>query len=59
MFGVVIKGRFITGTSQDDEGKAKESVLNLLKEKLASVSCLEIDDIFQFRIDSVEMEKLN
>lgn len=58
MFGIEIKGRFITGTSQDDEEEAKESIVNLLKEKLASVSCLNTDDVFHFRIDSVKMEKL-
>lgn len=58
MFQVVIKGRFMTGTTQDDEEKAKETTVKLLKEKLASASCLEIDDIFQFRIDSVETEEL-
>lgn len=53
-----INGTFITGSTIDDLEEAKKSSLSLLKERLSRASLLETSDVFQFIIDSVDVEKL-
>lgn len=58
MFEIVITGRFMTGSTQDNENEARETAVNLLKEKLSSAGCLDPHDLFQFELDSVEAKEL-
>lgn len=55
---IVIKGRFITGTTVDDEEQAKEIVRDLLRDKLRQAGCLERDQVFEFIEESIEAEPL-
>lgn len=58
MFEVVIKGKFITGITIDDEEKAKATVKEILEERLQAARCLKPDGIFEFKLESIEAERL-
>jgi len=58
MYEVIIKGKFITGTTVDEEEKAKKVVRDLLRDKLRHASCLERDQVFEFVEESIEVSPL-
>lgn len=58
MFEIVIKGKFITGVTIDDEEKAKATVKKLLEDRLDVARCLTPSGIFEFKLESIEAEKL-
>lgn len=55
MYEVIIKGKFITGTTVDEEEKAKKVVRDLLRDKLRHADCLERDQAFEFVEESIEV----
>lgn len=58
MFEIVIKGKFITGTTVDDEEKAKKVCKDLLLDKLEGAGVAGKDGIFDFRVEAIEAERL-
>ncbi|MDO9334189.1 MAG: hypothetical protein Q7T57_06690 [Dehalococcoidales bacterium] len=54
MFEITIKGKFVTGTTIEDEEQAKEATLNLLKKMLKEASLLGPSQVFEFYVESVE-----
>lgn len=58
MFEIVIKGKFITGTTQDDEETAKKQCKDLLLDKLEKAGVVGKDGLFEFQVLSVEAERL-
>ena len=55
---VTIRGKFMTGTTIDDEEKAKQVTKDLLLSKLKEASCLEPTDVFQFQLESIKVDRL-
>jgi len=55
---VIIKGKFITGTTVDNEENAKKVVRDLLRDKLRQANCLERDQVFEFVEESIEVNPL-
>jgi len=58
MFEVVIKGKFITGTTVDDVEKAKKVCKDLLLDKLETAGVAGKDGIFDFKVEAIEAERL-
>lgn len=58
MFEIVIKGKFITGTTADAEETAKKQCEDLLLDKLQRAGISGKDGLFEFRVESVEAERL-
>lgn len=58
MYTVTIKGKFITGTTVDDEEQAKRVVRDLLREKLRQADCLEREQVFEFVEETIEVTPL-
>lgn len=58
MFEIVIKGKFITGTTVDDEEKAKKVCKDLLLDNLERAGVAGKDGIFDFRVEAIEAERL-
>jgi len=62
LFSVVIKGKFTTGTTQDDEEEAKKMALDFLLWKLREAGIIanpgEPSGPFEWVLESVEMDSL-
>lgn len=58
MHTVTIKGKFITGTTVDDEEQAKRVVRDLLRDKLRHAGCLEREQVFEFVEETIEVTPL-
>jgi len=55
---VTICGKFMTGTTIDDEEKATQVTKALLLSKLKEASCLKPTDLFQFQLESIKVDRL-
>jgi len=57
---IVIKGKFVTGTTVDDEEQAKETCKKLLEDKMAEAGIADENHglLFQWIPESVEAERL-
>ncbi|MBA7674937.1 hypothetical protein ES703_83165 [subsurface metagenome] len=57
---IVIKGKFVTGTTIDDEEQAKETCKKLLEDKMAEAGIADekAHGLFQWIQESVEAERL-
>lgn len=62
LWEIVIKGRFVAGTTIDDEERAKETCRKLLEDKMAEADIAERGaqggGLFQWIPESVEAEML-
>ncbi|GAH53384.1 unnamed protein product [marine sediment metagenome] len=60
MWEIVIKGKFVTGTTIDDEEQAKRLCKKLLEDKLADAGIEDekVHGLFQWIPESVEAERL-
>lgn len=58
MFEVVIRGKFVTGTTSDDEEIAKKQCEELLVKRLEEAGCAGPVGLFTFKVESVEAERL-
>jgi len=60
MWEIVIKGKFVTGTTVDDEEQAKETCKKILEDKLAEAGIADekVNGLFQWIPESVEAKRL-